>query len=390
MFLKKLLPLLVLIPLLVGNQFQTGSANSSPTLSPKNYLRPLSTITVCASLACDYQLIQDAIDNAAANDTIDLSTQIYVESITIDKDLTIIGDGWENSIIQAAASQGAADARVITVPNGVSVTLDGITIRYGEAIGNGTDAYGGGIFNQGNITIRDCMVTQNISGFGGGIANGIGAGQATAEFINSSIRLNEAIAEGAGIFNEASANGNSSTITITYSTVSENSAQNGGGVANIAGNGAARFSSFNSTISENSVDSNGGGLLNEVTNNGSAIATINQSTFDDNNNGNIYNNNGIVNLSQSIVANSPNGNLDCENIGVDGRVFDDEFNLVEDGTCGFPTGGDPLLGILTLNGGDTQTRALLPGSPALDAIPPAQCASYLDQREFYPSFWRWL
>jgi hypothetical protein len=39
---------------------------------------------------------------------------------------------------------------------------------------------------------------------------------------------------------------------------------------------------------------------------------------------------------------------------------------VEDNSCGFPVGGDPLLGPLADNGGPTLTHALLPGSPALN------------------------
>jgi hypothetical protein len=53
-------------------------------------------------------------------------------------------------------------------------------------------------------------------------------------------------------------------------------------------------------------------------------------------------------------------------------------NLDSDGSCGLtdPTdlsNVDPLLGPLQHNGGPTPTHALLPGSLALDAIPPADC-----------------
>jgi hypothetical protein len=41
---------------------------------------------------------------------------------------------------------------------------------------------------------------------------------------------------------------------------------------------------------------------------------------------------------------------------------------------------DPKLGSLANNGGPTLTMALLTGSPALDAIPPAACAVATDQR----------
>jgi hypothetical protein len=41
---------------------------------------------------------------------------------------------------------------------------------------------------------------------------------------------------------------------------------------------------------------------------------------------------------------------------------------------------DPMLGPLADNGGPTLTMALLPGSPALDAIPPSATMTSVDQR----------
>jgi hypothetical protein len=122
----------------------------------------------------------------------------------------------------------------------------------------------------------------------------------------------------------------------------------------------------------------GGGIYNQVKDGGNAIANLEQSTLNLNSGGNIFNQNGIVKLSKSIAANAPGDNFDCETFG--GSVFDLGYNLVEDGTCGFPNGGDPILANLNHNGGTTQTHAVQPGSPALDGIPPAQCGSSQDQR----------
>ncbi len=382
MFIKKLLPILILIPLAAGSIFQPGSASHTQKWSAGHFLQPTGTITVCAGPpACDHTTIQAAINAALPDDIIQLSSETYQESITIHKSLSILGEGLGSTIIQAAGDQGEAASRVITITNGVSVTLDGITIQYGVASGSGTDAYGGGIFNQGTLTLQNSLVADNNADYGGGIANGAGTGPATTIISNSTILDNEGVHSGAGIHNEASQNSATSVVTVTQSTISENSGDtNGGGIANIAENGGvARFSSFNSTFSDNSVDNSGGGLFNEVTNSGSAIAIIHQSTFSNNSGGNIYNAGGNVSISQSIAADAPGANHDCENIG-DGSVVNDGFNIVEDGTCGFPTGGDPALGNLTDNGGGTQTRALLTESSALDAVPPAQCGSSIDQR----------
>jgi hypothetical protein len=58
-----------------------------------------------------------------------------------------------------------------------------------------------------------------------------------------------------------------------------------------------------------------------------------------------------------------------------GALLSGGFNLIQDptgcsisgSTAGDVTGQDPLLGPLRFHGGPTKTRALLPGSPALDA-----------------------
>jgi len=62
-------------------------------------------------------------------------------------------------------------------------------------------------------------------------------------------------------------------------------------------------------------------------------------------------------------------------VGVNGN------NLVADGSCDSDFSGDPLLDALADNGGPTLTHALLPNSPAIDAISAISCTVSTDQRE---------
>jgi hypothetical protein len=83
---------------------------------------------------------------------------------------------------------------------------------------------------------------------------------------------------------------------------------------------------------------------------------------------------GAVTLVNTIVAgNGAGGRKDCTE-----RVAGGARSLDSDGSCGVALGGrDVKLGLLADNGGPTPTRALLAGSPAIDAA--ADCAS-VDQR----------
>jgi len=87
-----------------------------------------------------------------------------------------------------------------------------------------------------------------------------------------------------------------------------------------------------------------------------------------------------MHLRNTIIANSPSGG-DCANIGT---IATNLNNLIENGSCSPALTGDPLLSPLGSYGGATQTFALLPGSPAIDAGDSASCAaapvSNLDQR----------
>ena len=110
-----------------------------------------------------------------------------------------------------------------------------------------------------------------------------------------------------------------------------------GGVYNFGAGSDARIE--NSTISANSAINNGGGIFND---------------------------NAIFHLDNSIIANSL-GN-DC--FSNNGPPSTNNYTLIEDNSCSPTLSGDPLLGSLTDNGGDTLTMALLSGSPAIDAGDP--------------------
>src|SRR5262249_23094313 len=99
---------------------------------------------------------------------------------------------------------------------------------------------------------------------------------------------------------------------------------------------------------------------------------------------------GAVSFTHTIIAgNNLSAGLgkDC-NVNFAGSLTSNGHNIVQVGSnpcvftpkTGDQTGVDPKLGPLADNGGGTQTRALLPGSPALDAGNTSGCPAAQDQR----------
>ena len=171
--------------------------------------------------------------------------------------------------------------------------------------------------------------------------------------------------------------------TVENCTFSDNEAGWGGGIANYENPTIA-----NCTFSGNSATFYGGGMMNGLP----GGATVIHCTFFGNDSvwgggmGNWGGSNPTV--GSTIVAGNTSDNCD-------GAVVSLGHNLEGSTGCGCtqPTdrqNTDPLLDPdLRDNGGPTLTHALLPGSPALDAIPPPyNGAPATDQRGFprpYPA-----
>ena len=98
---------------------------------------------------------------------------------------------------------------------------------------------------------------------------------------------------------------------------------------------------------------------------------------------------GSAILKNTIVSGTVNG-LNSAAKNCTGQITDADYNISDDNSCGFsPTGsannGDginPGLSSdgLTNNGGPTQTKALAPGSPAIDVIPVVDCTDQNGKR----------
>src|SRR5688572_8957585 len=342
--------------------------------------------------------LRQAIADAISGDTITFDPSLAGQTITlsstlvINKNLTIDGSALASKIsLSGNNSVRAFDVTPgiiallnnLVVKNGYSSTDGGgiynsgsLTVMNSNFLGSSADSSGGGIYNIGTLDVIQSTVSSNSAAYGGGINNSGG----TLTVTDSSFTGNTSSWTGGGITNFL----DNARATVVGSTFYGNSAvYSGGGIISESG----AFEVINSTFSGNAAQEGGGA------HNFEAVLTVKNSTFSGNkasNGGGIYNDTwgGTINLFNSILAN----NVKLDNSGVVNDCYSGvggmgsninniiELNASGNNACGVPfINTDPNLGLLTNNGGFTQTMALLPDSPALDAGDNAYCPA-TDQR----------
>jgi len=315
--------------------------------------------------------INNANASPATTDTINLAPGCIYELAVIDNTIDgitspIIING-NGATIRRSPASGKMAIRLFHVSATGDLTLTDVTLFDGIAI-EPTDVTilvrnsGGAIYNAGQVAIHKCTITDNHAMIkGGGIYNT----STGSLFIDSStIQHNGAnIANvpgeiGGGIYNEGDAE-------IINSTIAGNKASQS--AAGIGNNGDMRI--FNSTISGNSTTL--AGIVNgpAIVNGGSGSVEISYTTITGNVGSSSPGGQAVfsvldsITFENSIVAMNTGG--DCS---YPATVSTSGANLDSDGSChGFSVTADPKLDPLANNGGATQTHALQPISPAIDA-----------------------
>jgi hypothetical protein len=250
----------------------------------------------------------------------------------------------------------------------------GVVVMSGLTIRNGNSGAGpgGGIDNFGSLTLSDSTLSGNSATQGGGLHNELGASLLVRR---SLIRNNQAVLNtGGGVENLG-------VLTLANSTVSANQARNGGGLSS---HSPGSLTVVNSTISANSATHSAGGVY-AVGPTDFYHTTIAGNLADSQGaqagfGGGIYGSiAGQVHLWNSILAyNYVSSTVNvCQGAGItsdDYNFFDDTTGCTIAGSTGHDVSGSAvLLGELGDYGGSTPTRPLYASSPALDQIPPARC-----------------
>jgi predicted outer membrane repeat protein len=235
-------------------------------------------------------------------------TILLSSELAIAKNMTIDGTGHKVTV------SGNHTTRVFNVTTGTAVAFKRLTIADGNTqttdCGNATDGSASSEICGGGLILQNSSVGVTVT--------------------DSTFSGNKAVF-GGSIFNGG-------TLTVTNSTFSGNSADYGGGVIN-----AGTLTMTNSTFSGNYATVNGGGI----------------------------NNLGTLNLYNSILANSTSGNDCWKTLGTvtgNNNLIETDSPTKACGTTSPINNTDPKLAdTLAYNGGETQTFALLPGSPAINA-----------------------
>jgi len=360
-----------------------------------------------------------SFNSPLSSDTITLAGSQLPE---ITANVTITGLGANDLAIS-----GNNQSRVFDIASGAIVEMSGLTITQGDATGFED---GGGIYNNGTLTLTDCVVSDSTTvNDGGGIDNSgtltlrnttVSGNVASFDFggidsfgnlylYNSTVANNQAKYDG-GIGIDAKAtlvdttvSGNTANadagifidssyaVTILDSTISNNTATNGGG-GGIFNDGALTVT--DSTIAGNIADNgNGGGVYNwpsvgaSVTLTDSTV-TGNQASGTGSNGygGGIFNGQSLTVQSSIIAGNSAQNSGPDIFDGGGGTTTDNGYNLIGNtsGSSGFTASTDHLnvsadLAPLGYYGGPTETLVPLPGSPAIGAGSSSQS---FDQRGF--------
>jgi len=361
----------------------TPVPTSPPTATPD--ITALKPITVCV-VDCDFVSIQAAIDdaNTQPGTVIYVTDPVHTEAgIVVNKNVVIHGRGVDQTIVQAhdGAAKDAPD-RVFLVPPEVTAEIRAVTIQNGNP--HDLLRYGGGVLNQGTLTLSHVLIHHNLADCGGGVVSQ--GGTLVIEYSTISSNKADGIAPpglecGSGGAIKLVEGG---SLTLANSTLSRNQAKKNGGGLHVSCESRATLS--NCTISENQAGRFGGGIniggevnLTHCTITGNIARGISPFQTVRGKVGGGVSNSGTLNYTNTIIANHVKSQGDCV-LRSDGQVGENNYNLVEDGGCSPAFSGDPKLVALGDNGGATQTHALQPDSPALDVIPAGDCALSGDQR----------
>lgn len=331
--LKKLSGIVTAVGMLIAAQSAAAAVIAPDTLTDEYNSDPMTCSLREAVQSANTDTAFNGCTPGSGADEIDLGDGTYqlsrpeATSTNADGELDIVG-GSTVTISHSGSGRTAIDGGDLdrVIYNLGTLTISGLAVQNGRV----TSQNAGGIANEGDLTLTNATVNDNeilTAGYGGGIWS----------FSGSLVLTN---------------------VTIEGNRVPSGTPGAGGIYASVLA------SLTNVTVTNNDAGTSLGG----------GIRIAGSTT---------------VNLKNTIIAGNVGGaSPDCFNMGTLSSLG---HNLIGDNSnCPFTLGtGDQInvpagLSALSDNGGPTSTSALMPGSNALDKVPPADCGGLTTDQRGYP------
>ena len=218
------IPLLILgMVMIFSFGFHTVSAatpsNSSVYVSPagSDSFNGLTATHTSATVG-PKKTVSNAVNTVAGGGVVTLASGTYnVNNLVISKSMTINGAGYTKTVIT-----GDNAGRILTIDNGATVIITGVTFEDGKS------TYGGAIHNSGNLELKYSEFKNNYSpDYGGAIYN---YGNLSSYYVTYTD--NNAM-NGAGITNDATGSMDIARSTFTNNHVPTTTPNYGAGIFNI-------------------------------------------------------------------------------------------------------------------------------------------------------------
>jgi hypothetical protein len=246
--------------------------------------------TVLTTAAGGAGSLADVMSKAAAGDTIVFApglsgTITPAGPLTVAKDVTIQGPG-----AGVLSVSGAQAHQVFIINAGVNAAISGLTITDGSVSSTTGNAFGGGIFNDGNLALRNDVIANSTASTtgdhnaeGGGIFSNGNLSLVHCTVSGNQVSANgDATAEGAGI------TASSQVLSVRDCTFTGNLAKagsggqaKGGGLCDFSVTGEivdTAFTSNTASVTDGAGNAEGGGYFND----GPSQTTFTNLTFSGN------------------------------------------------------------------------------------------------------------
>ena len=346
---------------LVATSLAAGTQGNRPQIAQSGTATGPSGTTLFVTSSADDEsgtlpgTLRNVVENAKPGDAIVINPGVDPVltggPITVGSPVSIQGQGPSTVVTDKSVGDGDGSGGIFDFEEVSPASISDLTLTGGVADNGDGAGFGGAVYAQGStLTISDVTMNANQAHTDGGAVD---VSNSHLTLSGDSVIGNSAGALGGGVYVDP----DGSTASIVNSTFTGNQASD-------------------------TTPAAGGGLRSQGT------TTLIDDTFANNGPGGNIGATGTLTLQDTIISGgtSSSAATDCDVSHA--KVVSDGGNLeaTSSNQCGLSAakgdliGVNPLLGPLAANGGPTETMALQPGSPAIDAVPAGPCPESTDQR----------